>query len=243
MQSDDASQVFRTFDLDFKYERKTDKRQFEVADEFGISLYHGGVAKRHRDRFIVRFAAQASQEKITGSANVCVEGPLFPKRDLLNDPVQGLHLSEPKGGLLNPAQLSANAGVRIVVFKGAALDMSLPSLMIHRLYDLETKPSHLQRELISVGSDVVYYATGATAIFNLNQPVSKSFTVDCRSLLFLNGYRFKYQQWNQEVRIAWLMRKNVEWVLQARFSEDRTVAPKVLKWYSLRFGYRVGRAR
>jgi hypothetical protein len=243
MQSDDASQVFRTFDLDFKYERKTDKRQFEVADEFGVSLYHGGIAKRHRDRFIVRFAAQASQEKITGSANVCLEGPLFPKRDLLNDPVQGLHLSEPKGGLLNPSQLSANVGVRILVFRGAALDMSFPSLMIHRLYDLETKPSHLQRELFSGGSGVVYYATGATAIFNLSKPLSKSISMECRSLLFLNGYRFKYQQWNQELRIAWMMRKNMEWVLQARFSEDRTVAPKVLKWYSLRFGYRVVRAR
>ncbi|MFN9596526.1 MAG: hypothetical protein ACK560_07030 [Bacteroidota bacterium] len=243
MQSDDASQVFRKFDSDLKYEWKTDKLQLEMADEFGISLYHGGVAYRHRDRFVFRFAAQTSRKKITSSTSLSMEGPLFLKRDLMNDPVQGLHLSEPKGGLLNPAQLSANVGVRFVVFKGASLDVSIPSLMLNRLHDMGSKPSNLQRELFSGGSGVVYYATGATAIFNLSKPLSKSISMECRSLLFLNGYRFKYQQWNQELRIAWMMRKNMEWVLQARFSEDRTLAPKVLKWYSLRFGYRVVRAR
>ncbi|MFM7176293.1 MAG: hypothetical protein ACKO0X_02585 [Bacteroidota bacterium] len=243
VQSDDASQVFRTFDTDFKYERKTDKRQFEIADELGISYYHGGVVNRNRDRISVRFAAQSSQRKISGSTNMALEGPLFPKRDLLVDPFQGRYLSASKGGLLNPAQLSVNAGVRVVVFKGGALDMSFPALMLHRKYDLQSRPTELQKELFSGASNVVFYSTGATAIFNLNLPVSKSFAVDGRSFLFLNGYRFKYQQWNQEIRFAWLMRKNVEWVLQMRFSEDRTVAPKVMKWYSIRLGYRVGRVR
>ncbi|MFM7902475.1 MAG: hypothetical protein ACKPAD_10875, partial [Bacteroidota bacterium] len=93
VQSDDASQVFRTFDTDFKYERKTDKRQFEIADELGISYYHGGVVNRNRDRISVRFAAQSSQRKISGSTNMALEGPLFPKRDLLVDPFQGRYLS------------------------------------------------------------------------------------------------------------------------------------------------------
>lgn len=243
MQSDDASQAFRTFDTDFKYERKTEKRQIEVADEFGVSLFHGAVVNRHRDRFTFRFAAQSSQHKITGSTSIALEGPLFPKRDLLVDPIRGRYLSASKGGMLNPAQLSANAGIRFVVFKGAALDMSFPALMLHRSYDLLSKPGFFQREVYSDGVSVVYYATGATAIFNLSKPVTKSLSFDCRSMVFFNGYRFKYQQWNQEGRIAWLMRKNVEWVFQVRFSEDRMVAPRILKWYSLRLGYRVGRVR
>jgi len=202
MQSDDASQVFRKFDSDLKYEWKTDKLQLEMADEFGISLYHGGVAYRHRDRFVFRFAAQTSRKKITSSTSLAMEGPLFPKRELLIDQNRGNYLSASKGGFLNPSQLSLNSGIRFIVFKGASLDVSIPSLMLNRLYDMGSKP-----------------------------------------LLFLNGYRFKYQQWNQELRIAWMMRKNMEWVLQARFSEDRTVAPKVLKWYSLRLGYRLGRVK
>ncbi len=243
MQSDDASQVFRTFDTDFKYERKTDQWQIEVADELGISLFHGRVVNRHRDRFMIRFAAQSSLRKLTGSTSIALEGPLFPKRELLVDPILGRSLSASKGGLMNPAQLSANAGIRIVVFKGAALDMSFPALMLNRVCDLQSKPTELQRELLSGLGSVVFYAAGATAIFNVNKPISKSFAVDGRSLLFLNGYRLKYQQWNQEVRIAWLMRKNVEWVFQVRFSEDRMVAPRILKWYSLRLGYRLGRVK
>ncbi|MFN5223541.1 MAG: hypothetical protein ACK5DJ_05085 [Bacteroidota bacterium] len=243
MQSDDASQVFRKFDSDLKYEWKTEKLQLEMADEFGISLYHGGVAYRHRDRFVFRFAAQTSRKKIASSTSLAMEGPLFPKRELLIDQNRGNYLSASKGGFLNPSQLSLNSGIRFIVFKGASLDVSIPSLMLNRLYDMGSKPSTLQRELLTGKRSVVYFATGATAIFNLSKPLSKSIAMESRSLLFLNGYRFKYQQWNQELRIAWMMRKNMEWVLQARFSEDRTVAPKVLKWYSLRLGYRLGRVK
>lgn len=214
-----------------------------MADEFGISIYHGGVAYRHRDRFVFRFAAQTSRKKITCSTSLAMEGPLFPKRELLIDQNRGNYLSASKGGFLNPSQLSLNSGIRFIVFKGASLDVSIPSLMLNRLYDMGSKPSTLQRELLTGKRSVVYFATGATAIFNLSKPLSKSIAMECRSLLFLSGYRFKYQQWNQELRIAWMMRKNMEWVLQARFSEDRTVAPKVLKWYSLRLGYRLGRVK
>lgn len=240
IQSDDASQVFRAFDADLKYERKTDGLQLEIANEFGISIYHGGVANRHRDRLVFRLSAQPKPAKITSSTSLALEGPLFPSRELLMDQNQGRYLSASKGGFLNPAQLSLNSGIRFVVFKGAALDVSIPSLMMNRMCDIESKPSNLQRRLLSGESSVIDYATGATAVFHLNKAVSKSIVVHCRSLLFLNGYRFQYQQWNQEMRIVWIMRKNVEWVLQARFSEDRTVSPKVLKWYSLRLGYRVG---
>lgn len=239
VQSDDATQIFRTFDLDLKYEWKTEIRQLEVADEFGVSLYHGGVANRYRDRFVLRFSAQANGKKTTGSTSFLLEGPLFPKQELLFDPSRGRYLSDPKGGFLNPSQLVQGSGIRFLLFDGAALDLSFPALMLNRIHDLNTGPNPFQRKLLMGSSSVLYYSAGATAIFQLSKYLSKSFYIDCRSRLFLNGYRFKYQQWDQELRIAWQMRKSIEWVLQARFSEDRTIAPKVMKWYSLRLGYRL----
>lgn len=242
--SDDATTYFRGFDLSTRYEfkrkGKLGSHQLELLDDFGISMFHGGLWVIRNDRFIVRLNFQRSSQKVTLSGSCALEGPLFSKRDLIFSQNGNAQRLPSKGGFLDPCQLIFSGGLRWNIRKGVMVDVGAPALAVKRTSLNGFYNRLLEREWSSRGRRHVRYSLGVQTVWTVRLVMGKALTFDSRSFLFLNGYRFKYQQWSQELKWTWLLHKQMELCFLLKFNEDRTIAPKVFNSYSLRVGIKLG---
>lgn len=242
--TDDATTYFRGFDLSSKYELKRKGKlgshQLELLDDFGVSTFHGGLWVIRNDRFIARFNCQLGSKKVTISGSCVLDGPLFSKRDLIFSQNGSAQLLPPKGGFLDPCQLLLSGGLRWHIRKGVMVDVGAPALAVKRTSLNGSYNQLLEREWSSRGRRHIRYSLGVQTVWTIRLVIGKDLTFDSRSLLFLNGYQFRYQQWSQELKWTWLLHRQMELCFLLKFNEDRTIAPKVFNSYSLRVGIKLG---
>jgi hypothetical protein len=247
VQSDDAATYFRGIDMSCKYEwkRKGDSgiQQLELLDEFGVSVFHGGLWLIRNDRFVARFNCQRNGKKITLSGSTSMEGPLFRKRDIVIDPNRGAMFSNSRGGLMDPGQLLVSGGLRWNIGTGMFAEIGAPAMLTKRVTAGGYFNNELEREWLKGTRRHLRYSLGLNVVWSARLSLWKSVMLENRSSLLLNGYRFTYQQWSNEMRLSWAVRKQLELGLFLKLQEDRATSRQILKSYSLRLGYRIGTVR
>lgn len=243
--SEDANAYFRGLDMNSRYEWRRkgairSQQQLELSDEFGISIFHGGLWLIRNDRFAARFNYQYNNRKVTLAGSCALEGPLFSKRELLFSPTGNVQRLPSRGGFLDPSQLLFSGGFRWNIRQGVMVDIGAPAFALKRSSSGGYYNHQLEREWLRGSRRQVRYSMGVQTVWTARLLICKAMTLDSRSLLILNGYRLKYQQWSQELKWTWALHRHLELCFLVKLHEDRTVAPKVLKSYSLRFGYKLG---
>ncbi|MFM7078906.1 MAG: hypothetical protein ACKOYC_03845, partial [Bacteroidota bacterium] len=214
VQSDDAASYFRGLDISCKYEwkRKGPRggQQLELSDDFGVSIFHGGFWVVRNDRFVARFNTQRNRKKLTLSASAFLEGPLFSKRDVIAGPNNTIRYSASRGGLMDPGQLLVSGGLRWNIRSDMFVEIGAPAMVSKRVAVGGFFNNELEREWLKGSRRHLRYSLGLNMVWSARLPLVKSIVLENRSLLFLNGYQLRYQQWSNEMRLSWAVHKHLE---------------------------------